>query len=142
MTAYVSVTRLKLRRWYLLPIFLCVNFFVIRKFRRSPGLIQGKVMVDYHLAFWTLSLWQQEADMRHFRNVGPHLRAMAKTPEWASEAVSLSWTIGGNDFPPWNTVCEKLKTQGHYSTLKYPSEAFKRREFPCEEKFINVMFYP
>ena len=139
---YVSVTRLKLRRWYFLPIFLFINFFVIRKFRRAPGLIQGKVMVDYHLAFWTLSLWAQETDMRQFRNGPRHLKAMRKTPEWACEAVSYSWTRNTLDFPPWNEVCEKLKTLGKYSTLNHPSEAFKRREFTCEEKFLNVMFYP
>lgn len=138
---HVSITRLKLRRWYFLPFFFFFNLFIIRQFRRAPGMIQGKVIADHQIAFWTITLWQHEAAMLAFRNRGMHLKAMAKTPEWASEAVAYSWTCADGDFPTWSETCEKLKTLGHFSTLKHPSVNFQRRKFTCEEKFLNVMFF-
>ena len=72
--ALVSVTRLRVRLWRYLPAFLVQSFRVVRQAKRAEGNLAASVLRDANLAFWTRTLWRDEAVMRSFMGAGAHQR--------------------------------------------------------------------
>jgi hypothetical protein len=127
---FVSITRLRLRSaWYLLP-------FMIHALRSSNQMvkqskfIKGKTLLDKHLTFWTMSLWNDEADMRAYRNADAHKNAMPKLQHWCDEASVAHWLQEGAEFPDWQTAYEHMKSGGRVSKVKYPSPHHATLEIP------------
>jgi len=63
---FVSITRLRVRAWRYLPAFLIRSFRVARQARRATGNLGVCVLRDANLAFWTRTVWSDEAAMRSF----------------------------------------------------------------------------
>ena len=75
---FVSVTRLRLRSArYLMP-FMIYALMSSRQARRSRGNLGLKLLRDANRAFWTLTAWQNEEDMRSFMMAGSHRRGHAQ----------------------------------------------------------------
>ena len=55
--------------------------------KQESAFIKGKLFVDRHLTFWTLTAWQNEKDMRTYRNSGAHLKVMPKLLHGCDEAT-------------------------------------------------------
>lgn len=73
-----SVTRLRVRSFLYLPAFLWMTFLAQRQTVRASGFIGGRLLVDRHRTYWTLTVWEDEKAMKGFRGSGPHARAMPK----------------------------------------------------------------
>jgi hypothetical protein len=84
---FVSITRLRVRRWRLLPQFLIQSIRIARQAQRAAGSIAVSVLRDADRAFWTRTVWRDEAAMRVFMRSGVHRRVMARLPEWCDEAA-------------------------------------------------------
>jgi hypothetical protein len=54
---------------------------------KNKGFLQGKELLDKKLVFWTLSMWNSEAEMRTFRSSEEHRNAMMKISAWCNEAA-------------------------------------------------------
>src|SRR2546430_333120 len=99
--AIVSITRLRLRSVLFLPRFLWLNERVVRQIVRSPGFREGKLLLDAHLTFWTMTSWDDEASMRAYRDAGAHRAAMPKLASWCDES-SLARFDDRADLPTWD----------------------------------------
>jgi len=119
--AFISITRLRLRSaWYLLP-------FIIHAQRSGKQLasqskfLRGKTLLDKHLTFWTMTIWNNIADMREYTNTDAHKKAMPKLQDWCDEASIVHWEQVGDDFPDWQDAYQKMLAEGRASKVKYPS---------------------
>lgn len=57
-----SVTRLRVRGVRFLPAFLWRTFLSLRQVGRASGFAGGRLMIDAHWTFWTLTVWESEKD--------------------------------------------------------------------------------
>ena len=127
---FVSVTRLRVKSiLYLIP-FMRANEASAQELKLSRGLLKGKELIDKKLTFWTITLWEDEESMRGFRSALSHRNAMQHLPKWCNEASYHHWVQEENEFPEWNTVSEKLFTEGKLSKVRNPSKAQLANQFP------------
>ena len=127
---FVSVTRLRVKSLlYLIP-FMRANEASVKELKGSKGLLKGKELIDKNLTFWTITLWEDEASMKIFRNSSSHRNAMQNLPNWCNEASYHHWVQDGVEFPDWCTVSEMLFTEGKISKVRTPSNAQIENKFP------------
>lgn len=128
--AFISVTRLRVKSiLYLIPFFKA-NEASVRALKQSQGLIKGKELIDKNLTFWTITMWEDEASMKKFRGCDAHRYAMQHLPKWCDEASYHHWVQEDNEIPIWDTVAEKLYTEGKLSKVRHPSKAQIANHFP------------
>ena len=82
------------------------------------------------MTFWTLTLWDIDADMKVFRNSVPHRKAMQKLPIWCDEASYVHWTQEDQQLPDWKIVYEKMLTDGRTSKVRNPSDNQLSKNYP------------
>jgi hypothetical protein len=121
--AFVSVTRLRVRSiWFLLPFTLAT-----RRSRhqlvKAPGFIEGRLTIEFPFAFWTMTSWKSQEDMRRFRNAPPHLEAMRRLPHWCDEASYVHWQQRETQLPPIDDAYLLLRNQGSTSKVTHPTAA-------------------
>jgi heme-degrading monooxygenase HmoA len=127
---FVSITRLRVRRWRYLPQFVFQSVLAAREARRAPGSVAVSVLRDADLAFWTRTVWRDEAAMRSFMRSGVHRRIMARLAEWCDEAAVAHWVQDGEEPPSWAEAHRRLQQEGRRSRVSHPSEAQRRFEIP------------
>lgn len=130
----LSITRLKLRSWLQIPRFLSYSSGSIRQASQSAGLISGKTVFEKGSAFWTLTLWQDQAAMQQFMGSGAHLRAMPKLRDWCQEACVTHLPWSDSTLPNPEQALSLLKERGKFSVLKKPSPLHKEGKLP--EKLV------
>ena len=72
---FVSVTRLRVRSWRYLPGFVIQSLRAVRQAKLADGSLAVSVLRDADCAFWTRTVWRDEAAMRSFMRSGgasPH----------------------------------------------------------------------
>lgn len=121
--AFVSVTRLRVRSiWFLLPFTLAT-----RRSRNqlisAPGFIEGRLTIEFPFAFWTMTSWNSQEEMRRFRNAPPHLEAMRRLPYWCDEASYVHWQQRDTQLPPIDEAYQLLTNQGRTSKVTHPTPA-------------------
>lgn len=77
--------------------------------------------MDRKLTFWTMTLWNSEADMRAYRNTDAHKKAMPKLQFWCDEASIVHWQQQEDEFPSWFEAHERMPKEGRLSKVKNPS---------------------
>jgi hypothetical protein len=87
----VSVTRLRVRSWRYLPGFLVQSIRSARQAERASGSLAVSILRDADWAFWTRTVWRDEAAMRAFMQSGVHRRVMARLPDCA---MRPRWCVG------------------------------------------------
>lgn len=127
---FVSITRLRVRSWRYLPAFFIAAFRSALQARRAAGNIAFSVVRDAHGAFWTRSVWSDEAAMRAFMTSGAHREAMPKLLDWCDEASVAHWTQDSDREPDWEEAHRRMRGEGRASKVKNPSEAQRRFELP------------
>ena len=118
---FVSITRLRIRSiFYLLPFFMDAARST-KQVVRHPNFLKGKTLLDRRFTFWTMTLWDDEAGMRAYRNAGAHKKAMPRLQHWCDEASVVHWQQADDAFPEWFDAYRRMKTEGRVSKVKYPS---------------------
>ena len=118
----LSITRLQIRSfWFLIP-FLWRNQKITQEVQKSPGFIEGKLLVDRKRVFWTATLWDSKESMLAFRNSGAHLKAMPKLKHWASKATYTHFETESEVFPNWETIYREITKSGIPSKTLYPTQ--------------------
>jgi hypothetical protein len=121
--AFVSVTRLRVRSiWFLLP-FSLATLRSRNQLISAPGFIEGRLTIEFPFAFWTMTSWKSQEDMRRFRNAAPHLEAMRRLPKWCDEASYVHWEQRATQLPPIDDVYLLLRNQGITSKVTHPTSA-------------------
>ena len=125
---FVSITRLRVRAWRYLPGFVIQSFRAARQAKLAAGNVAVSLLRDADRAFWTRTVWRDEAAMRSFMRSGVHRRVMARLPEWCDEATLVHWVQDANEPPSWPEAHRRLQQEGRRSRVNYPSEAQRRFE--------------
>ncbi len=128
--AFVSLTRLHLRSLRFFPAFLWHTLASTRQIKRAPGFLAGRLGSDSSLAFWTVTVWRDQAAMNAYRTSGPHQRAMPKLIGWCDEASIANWTQETPDVPGWTEAHRRMASEGRRSKVRYPSPAHEAFHIP------------
>lgn len=92
------------------------KFFGLAK--NALSIMQQMKTVNYKAfkktGFWTthytMSLWENKADMQAFARSGAHLASMKKSAELANKIITL--TLETDTLPDWKTAKIRLKNEG------------------------------
>jgi heme-degrading monooxygenase HmoA len=95
---FVSITRLRVRSWRYVPVFLIQSLRAALQAKRATENLAVSVLRDADRAFWTRTVWRDEAAMRSFMQSGVHRRIMKRAPSgpianesaWSRNARGLS----------------------------------------------------
>jgi hypothetical protein len=126
---FVSITRLRLRSYRFLPAFMILTSRTRFQAVGANGFLGGELVLDRKLAFWTMTLWTDEAAMLSYRNSDAHRVAMPKLLNWCDEAIATNWTLDGLVAPSWSEAFEKIKN-GKLTKVRFPSADHNERSFP------------
>ena len=137
---FVSITRLRVRRWRYLPQFLFQSIRAASQAKRAPGSLAVSVLRDADRAFWTRTVWRDEAAMRSFMQSGVHRRIVARLPEWCDEAALVHWVQDGEEPPCWAEAYRRLQQLGRRSRVNHPTEAQHRFEIREPRTSAGVAF--
>ena len=118
----VSITRLRIRSPWFLPLFFWHTLRSLRQARSAEGCLAAQVN-NFDGAFWTLTLWRDRAAMRGFMLNGAHRKAMPKLAKWCDEAALAHWDQDGEQLPSWKEGARRLGIEGRTSMLDHPSAA-------------------
>jgi hypothetical protein len=108
---FVSVTRLRLRSK---RVGGCN-----RQALRTPGCQGLRTRKTRGLAFWTLTMWNDEKSMRSFVGI-------PKLSSWCDEASVAHWTQESGSMPEWEAATRVLSGSGRLLRVARPSEAHKK----------------
>lgn len=122
---FISLTRLRVRRWWYMPLFMMWAQRSIQQARKTAGYREGRTLVDRHRVFWTLTGWDNESAMKAYRGADPHRKAMKKQAAWCDEGSVVNWEA--DTLPTWIEAWERMQSSGRFTPLKYPSEAQKEK---------------
>jgi hypothetical protein len=117
----LSVTRLRVKKYRLLPIFYWFSSFAIRQVARSSGFVAGGIGVDRKKAFWTATLWENGQSMQQFVGSGTHLKLLPKLREWCDEACTAHCEYQSEEIPDVDFCFDFLSREGDYSFLREPT---------------------
>lgn len=118
---FISVTRLRIRSVRFMPRFVLHALRSLRQCRQASGFLDGSLLADRKLTFWTMTLWQDQGAMRAYMTGGAHLKAMPKLLDWCDEASVVHWTQDDDAMPSWEEVDRKMRAQGRSSKVRHPS---------------------
>ena len=137
---FVSITRLRVRSWRYLPGFVIQSFRVAHQAKFAAGSLAVSVLRDADRAFWTRTVWRDEAAMRSFMLSGVHRRIMARLPEWCDEAALTHWVQKADEPPSWSEAHRRLQQEGRRSRVNDPSQAQRRFEIRAPWSSTGVRF--
>jgi hypothetical protein len=138
--AFVSITRLRVRSWRYLPGFIIQSLRSARQAKTAAGSLSVCVLRDANLAFWTRTVWSEEAAMRAFMRSGAHRNVMPRLLEWCDEAAVAHWSEDAPEPPSWPQSHRRLQREGRPSKVNRPSEAQRRFEIPAPRTTTELRF--
>ncbi|HEY9126203.1 MAG TPA: antibiotic biosynthesis monooxygenase [Acidobacteriaceae bacterium] len=118
---FLSLTRLRIRSVFYLPLFAVYTLRSLRQVRRASGFLSGKLLPDHDRTFWTMTAWRDSGSMRAFMNSGAHKQAMPKLLSWCDEASVAHWGQEDLSLPSWEEADRRMRESGRPSKVKHPS---------------------
>ena len=97
----ISITRLHVRSWRLLPSFFLRVYPTTRQTAAAEGNLKVALLRDRRVTFWTSTSWASEASMKAFMLAGVHGPVMRKLMDWCDEAALVHWKQDGADRQSW-----------------------------------------
>lgn len=120
--AFVSVTRLRVRSWRFLPMFLIGSFRSAQQAKSAEGNLAVSLLRQPQNTYWTRTVWTSEAEMKAFMMAGVHHGLMRKLLNWCDEAALVHWTRDSTAPPDWPEARQKMQAVGRKSKVNHPSE--------------------
>jgi hypothetical protein len=118
----VSITRLRVRSIFYMPLFALHAFRSGAQAQRAQGMQNFATRVEAWDTHWTRTVWNEESTMKRFRNSGAHQLAMRILAEICSEASYTRWQQETPEPPTWEQAQRRMLAQGVLSKLKHPSD--------------------
>ncbi len=118
---FLSITRLRVRSWRFMPSFAFRTLRSVEQVKRAAGFLEGSLLPDRKLTFWTMTLWDAQASMRAFITGGDHLAVMPRLLDWCDEASVAHWEQPDRTLAPWNEADGRMRAQGRPSKVRHPS---------------------
>ena len=119
----ISVTRLRVRSFRYLPLFIFYTLLSARQAKRASGNLGTGLLREANSTFWTRTAWRDEAAMRSFMMTGAHRRVMPKLLDWCDEASVVHWTQEAAELPDWHEAHWRMVNEGRRSKVRHPSPA-------------------
>lgn len=139
----ISITRLRVRRFWLLPLFVLHTLRSKKQVQHSSGFVTGIFGVQPGLVFWTITAWNDEASMRAFRNGGSHAGSMRYLMEWCDQASYVHWSQEDAALPAAAAAFTRLRDEGKLSKVRRPSVAhIKGHKAGEKEPKLQGRFFP
>ena len=107
---YVSITRLKIKSFWVLPNFSRLSGLIAKQAKESPGNLKVKLSNRWFRYFYTQTHWNSEEAMRQFMKGGEHKIAMK---EWSKFAAEVKVYGFETDEPPrWKDARIMIENKG------------------------------
>lgn len=135
MSRVVYLTRLRLRSRWLIPRFLLANIPIMKQLARTPGFIDGRSILEFRAAFWTMSLWESADAMKAFRNAGAHGAVMPKNIDWSIESSGASWER--DSLATWPEAHAHMTAHGYATRVRHPSPDHAGLTFPAPRPLLH-----
>lgn len=118
---FVSITRLRLRSPLFLPLFIRHAIPSSQQSATAPGNVLTQTRNQGLTTFWTFTIWQDEAAMRHYMVSGAHRKAMPTLSQMCDEASTVHWVQDNYELPSWEEIRRRMVANGRVYPLQYPS---------------------
>jgi len=118
---FVSLTRLRVRSFRFVPLFVLHTFRSLRQVKKAPGFQHGALLADRSWTFWTMTAWDTQESMRQFMTTGSHSRAMPHLLDWCDEAALAHWSQPETTLPSWTEADKRIREGGRSSKVRNPS---------------------
>jgi hypothetical protein len=128
---FVSITRVRIRSWRYLPLFLLQTLRIARQAKRADGNLAVRLIKDSRGTYWTGTAWSSESSMRAFMLAKPHGPAMRSLLSWCDEAAVVHWTDADAAFPSWEEAHRRIQNEGRPSRVYHPSAAHTAHQIPA-----------
>jgi hypothetical protein len=104
-------SRLPLRHYRHIPVFLRRTMEVRRQLATTPGLIGYSLDADlFHKTFWTLSAWSNREALDRFAGTNPHGDVVTATKPVMEPSKFAFWTCPPSDVPvSWHEARARLQ---------------------------------
>jgi hypothetical protein len=119
----ISVTRLRIRSVWYLPLFFLHTLRATRQARAASGNRALQLLPDAQRTFWTCTLWTDLAAMRAYVAAGGHRASMQRLAHWCDEASVVHWEQDSSELPDWTIAHQRMQQEGRASRLDHPSAA-------------------
>ena len=126
----VSVTRFRARAMLFVPLFALHANRAIAQVHKADGFVAGAVQRDSDLAFWTMTVWRDEAARQAYVASGAHRAAMPHMFDWGAEASVTRWSQDGAELPAWSQAVLRMREAGRPSRLRHPGPHHAQRDYP------------
>ena len=117
----VSITRLRVRSIFLMPLFMLHAMRTSFQAQKAEGVQGVETRFERNLVVWTKTVWQEEAAMKRYRNSGSHQKAMRLLAGMCSEAAYVRWQQSTPDLPAWEEAHQRIRAEGKLSKVNHPS---------------------
>lgn len=117
----VSITRLRVRSIFYLPLFMLHAMRTLLQAQRAEGILGAETRFEWNNVVWTKTVWQEEAAMKQYRGSGAHQVAMRLLSKICSEAAYARWQQETPELPTWEEAHRRVRTEGKLSKVKRPS---------------------
>jgi hypothetical protein len=118
---FVSLTRLRLRSFRFVPVFVIYMLRSLRQVKKANGFQHGALLADRRWTFWTMTAWDTQDSMRQFMTAGAHKAAMPHLLHWCDEASVAHWNQAETTLPPWPEADRRMRTDGRVTKVLNPS---------------------
>jgi quinol monooxygenase YgiN len=127
----IAVTRLRLRDPSLLDEFFTHAAAVLEQAMHSEGNLGADALAEAHDAWWSVTAWQDRAQIEAYVNTEPHLSTESLLDHLCDEATFVDWEQASPQLPDWQTSWRHLVADGQSAILAHQSEANQTRAFPA-----------
>lgn len=117
----VSITRLRVRSIFYLPVFMLHAFRTMTQAQKAKGVLGVDTRFEKNNVVWTKTVWADEMMMKNYRNMGAHQIAMRLLSTICSEASVARWQQEEPELPTWEEAHRRMLAEGKLSKVKYPS---------------------
>ncbi len=118
---FVSLTRLRLRSFRFVPVFVIYMFRSVRQVKTADGFQHGALLADRRWTFWTMTAWDTQESMRQYMTAGAHKAAMPHLLHWCDEASVAHWNQAETTLPSWAEADKRMREDGRVSKVLNPS---------------------
>jgi len=117
----VSITRLRVRSFWYLPLFMLHAMRTTFQVQRAEGLQSAETRFEKNNVVWTKTVWAGEEAMKKYRGSGAHQVAMRLLSNLCCEAAYVRWSQETSGLPTWEEAHQRILRDGKLSKVKHPS---------------------
>lgn len=105
----LSITSLKVKRFYQLFKIWPYSFQNVLQLQRNSKCVAFKT-IGFTNPSYTMTLWENEKDLKDYVTSGAHLSAMQEAVKWAEEIKSVR--VESNSLITWKEAKKIIASQG------------------------------